>query len=409
MAQPGGQRADALNQYFSDDHGFIAEKQIQGLIIYRRVNGQDVNERIAVKHAQFGDGDEIRDEELLLRRLWGAEHIIRLLSITQNQQHRGSGWLEPVNRPRQLPPPLLPWKLIVDRRRHADARGFLFFATEYLPRDTGDALIDRCRAMNIDEISEPLLWYFFLCRKKSCNYALYYAHWTLIRNIVARACVAMAYPPNIAGADPPAVWREVVPLARRPSRMIHGDLHLSNIMFGDDEVYNNLQPDCHQISPIDIIVKIIDFEMAHFNSTPYDAQRENIRWIGEIMLSLAILDTIPWVDDGERASFRVSVPGRPDFETFATERFINATNVSDDYKRLVYRCMAVGMGNRPNVSTLVRECERNVQATPNWMHLADEVSELFDSASAVVNNRDDDGDPDYVPDGDSDSDVSMGG
>ncbi|KAI0551002.1 hypothetical protein F4679DRAFT_594331 [Xylaria curta] len=398
MAQPG-LRARALTQYFSSEYGFEAENYIAlNIILYKRQNAQGVLERIVVKHAimslwgQPGDRDEeIDSEENLLRRLWGSEHTIRLMSVVDDRHHRAPVmWAPPLNRNALNPPPILPWKLRIDPALYYHAANFGFFVMEFLARGTGEQLIQRCQAMDIDEISEPLLWCFFLC--------------------LTRGCIGMAYPPNRGNRNPPAVVREVLPRPARPaSKISHGDLHLGNIMFGD---YENqvAQPDCHQIAPIckepredDIMtisfakgVQIIDFGLSHEDNSPVEAQMENMKFVGELMHQLARLTIDPVVDDEDRPTYTIrNVPGLDDFDTYATQAFCEARNLSDDFKLLVCKCIAVDEAIRPTLRPVLEVCERNVGLTPNWMNLTDEVYELFDSVP-LLNNGSDSG-SEYLP------------
>ncbi|KAI1744900.1 hypothetical protein F4680DRAFT_467189 [Xylaria scruposa] len=368
MAQPD-LRARALTQYFSSEYGFEAENYIAGILVYKRQNAQGVVERIAIKYARMsiwwqpGDRDEeIDSEENFLRRLWGSEHTIRLISIVDDRHHRAPvKWAPPLNRNALNPPPILPWKLRIDPALYPNAANFGFFVMEFLARGTGEQLIKRCQAMGIVEISEPLLWCFFLC--------------------LTRGCIGMAYPPSRGNRNPPAVEREVLPRpARQASKISHGDLHLGNIMFGD---YENqvAHPDCHQIAPI---------------CDPIEAQMENMKFVGELMHQLARLTIDPVVDDEERDTYTVrNIPGLDDFDTYATQEFFEDGNLSFDFKLLVCKCIAVDEAIRPTLRPVLEICERNVALTPNWINLTDEVYELFDSVPLL--NNDNDSDSEYIP------------
>ncbi|KAI0439507.1 hypothetical protein F4803DRAFT_564495 [Xylaria telfairii] len=344
MAQPNP-RAQALTHYFSNEYNFEPENYIAGVILYKRRNAQGVVERIVVKHAvQPLSGQMDRDEENFLRRLWGSEHTIRLISVIDDRDHRAPvTWAEPLNRNLLNPPPILPWKLRVDPVRYPNAAGVAFFVMEYLERGTGDHLIERCQAMNIVEISEPLLWSFFLC--------------------LTRACVGMAYPPNRRNRNPPAVEREALPRGR-PRPAPKG-------------------------------VQVIDFGMTYEYDTPPQAQMENMRFVGELMHQLACVAQDEVLDDEYKPRYLVrNVPGLGDFETYASEDFWRDQNLSFDFKLLVSRCMAVNEAIHPTVAPVLEICERNVGLTPNWMNLADEVSEIFDT---VPLDEDSDSGSEYEP------------
>ncbi|KAI0964956.1 hypothetical protein F4678DRAFT_363551 [Xylaria arbuscula] len=261
MAQPIVARDAYLNTYFRDNHGFQPESDLGGVIVYRRtIVGQGV-ERIVVKHVEYEDQDEeIAAEEATLLKLWGSEHIIQLLSVVRDQQHRGYKWREPRNRASQNPLPILPWKLHIDRQVYSDNLDFAFIVMEYLPRGSGFDLIMRCKDLGINNISEPVLWFFFLC--------------------LTRACVGLNYPPNVSDRDPPAVARETLPPAygRRRSKITHDDLHLGNIMFGDYDP-RDIQPPCHQVTPT---LKMIDFGIVETNNSVHSAQYFNIFAIADV-------------------------------------------------------------------------------------------------------------------------------
>ncbi|KAI0183040.1 hypothetical protein EV127DRAFT_414544 [Xylaria flabelliformis] len=344
MAQPG-LRARSLTQYFSNEYGFEAENYIAGIILYKRQTAQGVVERIVVKHAILpilyeppdGRDEEIDLEENILRRLWGSEHTIRLMSIVDDRYHRAPVmWAPPINRDALNPPPILPWKLRIDPARYYHVANCGFFVMEFLAR-------------------------------------------------VTRGCIGMAYPPNRGNRNPAAVEREVLPRPARPaSRISHGDLHLGNIMFGD---YENqvAHPDCHQIGPI---LKIIDFGLSHEDNSPAEAQRENLKFVGELMHQISRVTMDPVQDDEDRPTYTVrNFPG-VDFDTYATEEFCEAANLSDDFKLLVCQCLAVDEAWRPTLRPVLEVCERNVALTPNWMNLTDEAYELFDSVPLLDNGND---------------------
>ncbi|KAI1756204.1 hypothetical protein F4782DRAFT_550097 [Xylaria castorea] len=274
MARPG-LRARALTRYFSDEYGFEPENHIAGVILYKRLNAQGVVERIVIKHATMpvwgqqpgARDDEIDLEENLLRRLWGSEHTIRLMSVVDDRYHRAPVmWAPPLNRNLLNPPPILPWKLRVDPALYPNAANFGFFVMEFLARGTG----------------------------------------------------------------------------------------------------------------------------------PAEAQRENMKFVGELMHQLARVAEDPVEDDHERPRYTVrNIPGLTDFETYATAEFCRARNLSFDFKLLVCKCLAVDEARRPTLRPVLEVCERNAGLTPNWMNLADEVSELFDAVPLLNNGSD--SDSEYTP------------
>ncbi|KAI0537840.1 hypothetical protein GGR58DRAFT_470068 [Xylaria digitata] len=382
MAQPPGQRARILNTFFAAEHGFEPENYNVGIILYKRRNGQNVVERIVVKHAEapadtgeyYDRNSEISDEEKVLRRLWGAEHVIRLLAVVDNRHHQSRKWDEPLSRPFHYLSSILPWKLRDEQAIYPRAARFHFIVMEYLSRGDGNALIHRCQAMGVMEISEPLLWYFFLC--------------------LTRACVAMAWPPNHGSRNPPPVVREEIPNPMQgASRIVHGDLHLGNIMFGEYDAVDDIQPACHQGVPV---LKMIDFGLAWDEWTPKDAQQDNIRYVGECIHQIALVGVDALVhDDRYRPAFLVDdIPSLGDFETYLEEDFYRSERFSKPFRQLLAWCMAVEQGRRPSVRRALRICEHNVRRAPNWRHLADEISEIYDM---VPMDTDDGSDSEYEP------------
>lgn len=101
------------------------------------------------------------------------------------------------------------------------------------------------------------------------------------------------------------------------------------------------------------------------------------------------------LDDDDKPRYLVrNVPGGGDFETYASEDFWRDQDLSYDLKLLVSKCMAVDEAIHPTVAPVLQICERNVALTPNWMNLADEVSELFDT---VPLDDDSDSGSEYEP------------
>ncbi|KAI1346031.1 hypothetical protein F5Y01DRAFT_322376 [Xylaria sp. FL0043] len=362
MAGPEA-RARLLNNYFLNEHAFHPEKYAGGNIIYRRVTLQDAIERVVVKHittAEFRWRDEeIGLEEDILRKLWGSEHIIRLLSVVHNKLHRGSKWSEPRRRARQNPPPILPWKLRFDPNDYVGDGidlGFPFFVMEYLPRGDGFQLIRRCRANNIERISEQVLLSFFLC--------------------LTRGCIGIAFPPNVGNRKPAAVVREKYPVRtkRKHSKITHNDLHLGNIMFGDyDDNIRNNQPRCHEATPI------IDFGIAEAGDSAHDSESRNIFQAAELIHQLARLQRDPIMDSYRRdRNIARNITGFADFDTYASEDFIQDQSYSREFRDLVCLCMAVEPENRLRLQPLLRRCEHHLRPIEDWMELADEVTMIFD-------------------------------
>ncbi|KAI0433175.1 hypothetical protein F5Y09DRAFT_338968 [Xylaria sp. FL1042] len=369
-----GPRALLLNNYFADEHAFHPEKYVHGNIIYKRVTLQYDIERIVVKHVSFEWGlprdQEIDSEEDILRRLWGSEHNLRLLSVVDDQHHRGSKWAEPKKRARQNPPAILPWKLRFNPDDYADPDrnlAFSFLVTEYLSRGEGGDLLERCKALGMTHIPESVLWYFFLC--------------------VTRGCIGIAFPPNVGTRNPAAIVRERFPPRgkRKHSKITHWDLHLGNIMFGDYDV-RNIQPPCHEATPI------IDFGNADTTQSVQDSQYQNIFQAAELIHQLACLEEeYDDIDDREKTMVHF-VPGFPDFLSYVRQDFIdNDEHYSQEFRGLVSVCMAVRPVDRLLLEPLLRRCEAHVRQIGNWRDLADEVTRMFDEVPAEDDDAENNG------------------
>ncbi|KAI2634643.1 hypothetical protein GGS21DRAFT_113223 [Xylaria nigripes] len=141
---------------------------------------------------------------------------------------------------------------------------------------------------------------------------------------------------------------------------------------------------------------MIDFGLSGYQQTALDAQRINIKSVGDIIHELALVQ-IQWpiFEDEGRDTFHFRDLRNPAiaFETYATEEFLNLDHLSVEFKCLLSRCMAVVPSNRPALVTLIRICERNIRAMPHWRRLADEVNELFD----CLPDNPDDSDSDWRP------------
>ncbi|KAI1166080.1 hypothetical protein F5B18DRAFT_120427 [Nemania serpens] len=357
MAHPRDAVAVHLGNFFLQKHHFEHEQQIAANVIYKRNTPQGTVERIVVKYARRNNENQgILEEEDILRSLWGAEHIIQLLSIVRNEYHNKPKWQEPFARSIEILNPIFPWKLRIDRNRFPEARRTRFFMMEYLPRGTAEQLVERCDALQVDEISEPLLWYFFLC--------------------LSRACIAMAYPPRGGVRDPPRILRETAPPhGQPPSLLCHYDLHMGNVMFGELGDPEDT-PVCHQVTPV---LKVIDFGMAEYENSAKNSIGYNIRYTGELMYQLAIVDTPIFPDDPEREKYMVTDDTEwGDYETYATRDFCRDPRLSLIFRHTVARCMAVEFDDRPSLRRLLNICIDQVGMTPNWRNLADEANELFD-------------------------------
>lgn len=122
------------------------------------------------------------------------------------------------------------------------------------------------------------------------------------------------------------------------------------------------------------------------------------------MHHLATVDTSMHPQDEDRETYRVTNDTRwVPYDTYASEEFCRDGRFSREFRHLVARCMAVDFDDRPSLLLIHDTCIRNIERTPNWLHLEDEVNELFDFAPTSGA-----GDDDYESDSD-DGDGSDGG
>ncbi|KAH9991318.1 hypothetical protein F4779DRAFT_632039 [Xylariaceae sp. FL0662B] len=203
------QHRDTLRYYFSDKNRFQWGKTLPSggsgfLTCLQERHPTTGNVRkFVIKCAK--DPNEpirregIRNETHWLQILKNAEHIIRILTISNN--------------------PLQPGQ----RTRAGFPQEYVIL--EYLEGGTLGAFLQR---IGNRIIPNRILWRLFLC--------------------IVRACVAMAYPPA-------AGRREEVRDSVVPSTLAHFDMHNDNFMFGNLNA-NSLE---HSLVPI---LKLIDFDLA---------------------------------------------------------------------------------------------------------------------------------------------------
>ncbi|KAI8631549.1 hypothetical protein F5Y19DRAFT_493426 [Xylariaceae sp. FL1651] len=353
-------RARNLATYFHVEHNFRVEQQIAGNLICTRYDVQGyIKDQVVVKHAVHDFRDEDTAKELItLRALWGCEHIVRLLSIVDSEDN--ADLTRPMRRGRTHPRPPLPWNLRILRGEYPMLLRFPFFVIEHLARGTVEDLI---KGRQEWRISEPLLWCFFLC--------------------LIRGCLGMAYPPHeLTETDLLPTWREQPPLNmgqqypaayRMPSRWVHGDLHIGNVMFGS--LGDRAQPSCHP--------GMIDFGFAEeFGSSALWSVAKNIRDVGGIMEQLALMQETEIAGDEDLPRYAISLSPNPahNFETFATPEFRDLNRLSLDFRKLVSWCLAVEWEQRPDLALVFGICETSVRNIQNSQVLAAECNVLFDYA-----------------------------
>ncbi|KAJ2990960.1 hypothetical protein NUW58_g2701 [Xylaria curta] len=173
-------------------------------------------------------------------------------------------------------------------------------------------------------------------------------------------------------------------------------------MWGELDVFDEVQPGCHQGVPI---LKM-DFDRHTWTEeTSRQAQGENLRLVADLIQELGNLeeDRAEYIADAARPRLVVDdIDGFVPFETYLAEDFYNSDRFSADLKQLLAQCMAVDINLRPSLRRALRRCEHGALSTPNWRHLADEVNELFDS---LPPDRQDNSGSEYGPPSDSDEEM----
>ncbi|KAI0469232.1 hypothetical protein F4859DRAFT_516173 [Xylaria cf. heliscus] len=127
-----------------------------------------------------------------------------------------------------------------------------YFIIEYVENGTLNEFLNRRRDAGLRRLPNRVLWAIFLC--------------------LIRACMAMAYPPPPNPKTPGNKRRETLPVdvnAEAAGNLIHTDMNLGNLMFGD-RVKNSEPPQPpdtseHLLIPI---LKLIDFGEAYEVTTP---------------------------------------------------------------------------------------------------------------------------------------------
>ncbi|KAI1814157.1 hypothetical protein GGS20DRAFT_550054 [Poronia punctata] len=344
-----------LVDYFQDTYNFELENVLQGAAIFKRTNRSRVRQRVVAKFDDYGS-QEWKIEERCLIETWGCEHIVRLLAIMDDEEHQGPEFVEPRRR-RRRPVPIISWllqKVNYERYRMRQQ----FFVMEYLPLGSVKQLEQRATTLESQGytecyVSQDLLWNFFLC--------------------LARACIGLAYPPNLAGQVAPETWRERVPSGRRPSAWAHRDLHENNVLFGDiQHGRGNSRNRCHEHIPV-----CKSLASGDRSSNEYT----------KLMQSIALRRSADYLlyifsDDDRIRIPIVYPPGTAQFETWVGQDFLDCERLSLDFRGLVARCLARNEADRPLPGQVVQQCERFLPARPDWRALNLEVDFFFNRAVA---------------------------
>ncbi|KAI1496204.1 kinase-like domain-containing protein [Biscogniauxia marginata] len=202
--------------------------------------------RLAVKRALGGREEaDLRREIRILRRLRGAEHIVRYVasyngSNNDDDDGNSAGSRKSLGGLVRSVTQLITGSGSSEAGAEDDSSSGDFLAgltgpvlvMEYLEHHDLALLLKRVQDQNII-LPNRILWAFFLC--------------------LVRGCVALAYPPD--GDDKTANKLETIPKGRKPENLQHGDLHLRNIMISD--ISSEFRE--HTFTPA---LKLIDFGQA---------------------------------------------------------------------------------------------------------------------------------------------------
>ncbi|KAI4859475.1 hypothetical protein F4820DRAFT_466968 [Hypoxylon rubiginosum] len=225
--------------------------------------------------------------------------------------------------------------------------------TEWIGNGTLKELIVK-RADWGKPLPNRMLWRLFLC--------------------LCRMLIAMAWPSD----RPPGTKRESerVPSpnenGKRPDKLElhHGDLNIQNILIG------NLDLSEHAFVNTLIIIDFGASSIEEDETKAGQAAKVNISKMGEIMLNLIGGRVMKSAAGSSNMNF-ITVEGQNTIRSWArdldglnpvykapastvAEHKDRMDNLDPDLRRLVIRCLATAMNNRPELEDLVEEVERNV-------------------------------------------------
>ncbi|KAK8017279.1 hypothetical protein PG991_008355 [Apiospora marii] len=253
-------------------------------------------------------------------------------------------------------------------RRHG-VENWMFI--EWVEHGTLHRLVRRAREENIEYLPNRMLWRFFMCQETRGS--------QLTDLQVIRMCIAMAWPPE-QPIGPPEGAFEII-RQKPPLTITHGDLHNENGPFELNPEYLE-----HDITPV---LKMIDLGKMSGNDhrgANFDATKENIRDVGNLMHELCTLLN-PWersdlYDGRQTAEFQppipinnvttpieteavalVLLPPRSDNET---GNEIPCPRLDPDLRLLICSCLAVHPRFRPGLAELF-------QAVVEAVHVRDAV------------------------------------
>ncbi|RYP72277.1 hypothetical protein DL769_004499 [Monosporascus sp. CRB-8-3] len=240
--------------------------------------------------AKFGnsrfDDEDLRSEIGWLSMLKGAPHIVQIVTTKNIRPH--------------------PQKTQIPRRP--------ILVTEYVPNGTLGDMMERVEESDGDAaVPNRILWFIFLC--------------------LARGITALAYPLGNFGvgfSEEVPIEDEFIPAGTEPINLVHGDLHLNNVVVGELDPRHNE----HWLCPI---IKLIDFGAAkqltltHPRLGNKTGIAENIFSVGRVMQELA-------------------------------DRLASAPPLEAELRDLINRCLKMNLMTRPSLEELEKVLEEGIRS-----------------------------------------------
>ncbi|KAI1073833.1 hypothetical protein F5B20DRAFT_574518 [Whalleya microplaca] len=307
---------------------FLGDGEYAVAVLVRKRSRTTNDHRMVLKKAKGRDSEnQLKNEISWLKRLRGAEHIVRMLAAHDGTMSTSAGSVSG-SALQGLTNPIM--------------------AMQYLENGSFSRLMERLRQKNM-HLPNRILWSFFLC--------------------LVRACVGLAYPPDGREEDSPEL--EAIPTdGRLPTDLYHGDLHAGNIMIGDIDPKSAE----HYLAPV---VEFIDFGEAAENSE-YGVT-ENLYKISLRMLGLIARGEI---------RLRRAESEYNGIRTLATEILPGGNGaryprLDPDLRDLLARCVSTQRKHRPGLQEML-EITRNAVETkdassfkPNQAYESDEAISII--------------------------------
>ncbi|RYP50099.1 hypothetical protein DL768_004303 [Monosporascus sp. mg162] len=236
--------------------------------------------------AKFGnsriDDEDLRSEIGWLSMLKGAPHIVQIVTAKNIRPHSQNTQI---------------------RRRP-------ILVTEYVPNGTLGDMMKRVEESNKDAaVPNRILWFIFLC--------------------LTRSIIALAYPLGNFGVgfneDVP-IEDEFIPAGTEPINLVHGDLHLNNVVIGELDPRHNE----HWLCPIIKAAKKLTLTHPRLGNKTGIA--ENIFSVGRVMQELA-------------------------------DRLASAPPLEAELRDLINRCVKMNLMTRPPLEGLEEALEEGVESS----------------------------------------------